>query len=464
MKTDIVNSHEPLVSIIIRTRNEERWIGSCLRAVFNQKYKNIEVIVVDNCSTDQTLRRLEDYQINLLTIDKFQPGKAINEGIRASNGEYLVCLSGHCIPTSDEWLNNLINDLSDPFVAGVYGRQEPLSFSSDLDKRDLLTVFGLDKKIQIKDYFFHNANSAFTRETWEKFPFDEEVTNIEDRVWGRQVIADGKKIIYEPTASVYHWHGINHDLNPERARKIVRILETLEKRVNVLDKFGLDRMNIIAIIPIRGKSLEINGKSLLEYTLKSISQSSLINSIIVSTDNEETADLAKSHGALVPFLRPLDLSEDYHDVRDVLSYSIRQIEKIQPIVDIVVSLDETYPFRPPKLLDNMIRHLVQDGLDTVVAAKPEMRGLILANGNQYEISRDGFMPRELKKTRPLIALTGLACVTHASFIRNGEVLGDKLGVYEINDPLSAEPVRDKIGVTFAEEFIEAWWNKYYPPV
>ena len=44
-------------------------------------------------------------------------------------------------------------------VVGVYGRQIPLKFSDLNDKRDLLITFGLDRRLQIKDYF-HNANSA----------------------------------------------------------------------------------------------------------------------------------------------------------------------------------------------------------------------------------------------------------------------------------------------------------------
>ena len=72
---------------------------------------------------------------------------------------------------------------------------------------------------------FHNANRV-SQEAWEKFPFDAEATNIEDRIWGEQVIRAGFKI-YEPTASVFHWHGIHHNLNLDRARKIVGILESL---------------------------------------------------------------------------------------------------------------------------------------------------------------------------------------------------------------------------------------------
>ena len=51
----------------------------------------------------------------------------------------------------------------------------------------------------------------------ENFQFDEKVSNIEDRVWGHQVIKK-LQIIYEPEASVYHYHGIHHNLDKKRAK------------------------------------------------------------------------------------------------------------------------------------------------------------------------------------------------------------------------------------------------------
>ena len=53
------------VSIIIRTKNEERWIGSCLDKLFSQSYKNFEVILADNCSTDKTVTKAKKYPIKL---------------------------------------------------------------------------------------------------------------------------------------------------------------------------------------------------------------------------------------------------------------------------------------------------------------------------------------------------------------------------------------------------------------
>ena len=444
----------PLVSIIIRTKNEEKWIGSCLRATCNQTYKNIEIILVDNKSSDLTLTRAKEYPVKVVTIDNFLPGKAINMGIKASAGEYLVCLSGHCVPTNDTWLEKLIYDLKDPNVAGVYGRQEPLSFTSDIDKRDLLITFGMDKKIQIKDSFFHNANSAFRRDVWDRYPFDEEVTNIEDRVWGQEIIIAGMKIIYEPEASVFHWHGIHHDLNPERAHKIVRIMEGLEGLINKPNDNGLENMNIVALIPVRGASTKVGEKYLLEYTLRVAFESELINQVIVSTDNLETSKLAKSLGASVPFLRPIHLSENYIDISEVLRYSLNQIEKLYGVPDLVVLMDETYPFRKVEYIDQMIRQLVREGQDSMVAVKTEDRGVWLDTNGELELFSDGFVPNSMKESRALVGMIGFGYVTHPMFIRTSNLYGNRLGVYNIEDPFTSIQVRDSFGVTIAEKFLE----------
>ena len=81
-------NNSPLVSLIIRTKNEERWITSCLDAVFNQSYKSFEVILVDNESTDKTVSKARQYNVKkIVTINNYLPGKALNLGIEQSIGK-----------------------------------------------------------------------------------------------------------------------------------------------------------------------------------------------------------------------------------------------------------------------------------------------------------------------------------------------------------------------------------------
>ena len=228
---------------------------------------------------------------------------------------------------NNNWLKNIVKDLSNKKVAGVYGRQEPMRYTSDFDKRDLLTIFGLDKKVQIKDTFFHNANSAFRKEIWKRFPFDEKTTNIEDRIWGEKVISKGFKIIYEPTASVYHYHGVHQNLNKERAKNVVNILESLEAFKNKNNKNFKHDLKILAIIPSRGKPVKYDGKYLLEKTISTAQKSEYIDEIVVSTDNKSSAKIAKSSGAIVPFIRPSFLSKSNAKLVDVLSYTIKNLER-----------------------------------------------------------------------------------------------------------------------------------------
>lgn len=447
--------NQPLVSLIIRTYNEERWITSCLNAVFNQTYKNIEVVIVDNLSTDQTLNRAKNFPVNIINIVNFLPGKAINEGIRVSKGEIIVCISGHCVPVNNQWLEKLIKELSDPSVAGVYGRQEPLSYSSDLDKRDLITVFGLDKKIQIRDPFFHNANSAFTRKVWEAYPFDEEATNIEDRIWGQKVIAARFKIVYEPDASVYHWHGIHHDLNPERAQKIVRILENIEqqKPSEISDN---KKSNIFAIIPVKGVSLSINNKPLIKRTIQSINNSTSITHKFVVTDNQVTAELAKENGVTNVILRPLELSENFISIPDILQFALHKLEPEYGTPDFVVLLEETYPFRQSGLIDKMVARMKNEGYDTLIAVKHETRGMFLEEENCLRLFADGFMPSHFKKSRGMIGLLGLACIIKPSLIRSGELLGKNIGLFEVFDPFSPISIRSSSELSFAESLLKLW--------
>lgn len=445
-----------MVSIIIRTKNEERWISLCLREVFKQDYKDFEVIVVDNNSTDMTISKAKGFEVKVMSIDDYLPGKALNLGVSLSQGEYICCLSAHCIPAGSQWLSNLVRNLDDKTVAGVYGRQEPMSFTGDFDKRDLLNIFGLDKKIQLRDSFFHNANSLVRRSVWEEIQFDERVTNIEDRVWAAEVLRRGYKIIYEPEASVYHYHGIHQDNNLQRCSNIVRILESLNLRD--IKKLKIENLNVVALVPIKGEIQDFNDSPLIEYTLKRCRQSQFIKHTVVSTDNPQMAKLAQVYGAEAPFLRDKELSRDFVDLEKVLQFSLEQMEKQNILPDILVILEATYPFRSKGLLDEMIEQLVNQGLDSVIPVRKEYRSCWVSKNNEIQRIDEGFMPRSLKE--PLyLGLAGLGCVTHPVFIREGRRLGDKVGIVEVTDPFSSIEIRGEKELNFAGKMFEKWWGE-----
>lgn len=446
------------VSIIVRTKNEERWIASCLDAVFSQDYKNFEVIVVDDKSTDGTIPIAKQYPVTLIPFnEEYLPGRALNVGIRASRGRFIVCLSGHCIPTTAQWLSNLLKNFSDEKVAGVYGRQEPLSYSSPRDKRDLWTIFGLDRKVQFKDTFFHNANSMIRRSMWEKHPFDERATNIEDRLWAKEVLTDGHYLVYEPEASVYHWHGIHQNQDEARCRGVVRILETLQP-TNETRVLETSQLQTLAIIPVRGEVPTISGRSLLQYTIERAQECSLVHRIIVATESPRTAELAKSLGADVPFLRPADLSSDITGLDAVFNYTLERLGDEAHRYQNVLALQITNPFRPRGFIDSLLREMLISNLDTVVPVKADYRLQFRKNENGVILPlAEGLVPRKLKEPY-YTGIIGLGVLTKTSVLREGSLLGERLGITAVNSKLCDIEVGDLQDAQTFGPLLEKFWN------
>lgn len=419
------------VSIIIRTKNEDNWLESCLKAIQAQNYKNYEIIIVDNNSKDRTLEIAKKYKTKILKINKFLPGKAINLGINKSKGEIIVCLSAHCIPTDENWLKNLIKPLTNKKVAGCYGRQKPLAYSSVFDKRDLLTVFGLDKKTHKKDPFFHNANSSFLKSTWRKYPFDEKISNIEDRVWAKEVLNKGYIIKYEPIASVFHYHGINQDRDYERCAKVVNILDGIfndysdEKIKNY--KVNLKDLKICAIIPFRGNTYKFNNKNILSYTINSLKKSKLISKIIVSTDSAVTKKEALNHKVDCPFLRPKNLSNSFSDILSVANHTVQEYKKRGEKFNLVFIATCDYPFRNYEMYDLMIEKLVHSGLDTLVSASEIRSGIWIKNKKNLDLTKiiDPNIPNLFKKDYTLKVSIGHGCLTYPTNLNTNNIFSKK---------------------------------------
>ncbi len=422
-----------LCSIIIRTKNEEEWITKCLESVFSQTYKNIEVIIVDNCSTDTTLNRCKKFPVRIVSIEKFIPGKAINLGIQASNGEYICCLSAHCIPTKNTWLETLLKPLSDKLIAGSYGRQEPTNNSSDIDKRDLLLVFGLDSYIQSKDSFFHNANSAFRKDIWDKFPFCENSTNIEDRIWGEEIIKNGYKIAYEADASVFHWHGIHHQLNPQRAKNIVQILDKIP-RLNSSSQFYRSEHSSYCIVPIRGSDLIKENLPLFNRTLECLKKCNLISKIIISTDANVQLDLIEEDNIII---REKSLSEPESSLEDVLQYTLKQIEKNGDFCDSVSIAEIIYPFRESSVIDAMIQTIIDnESMDTLFASWKESRAtwfgedgdLTMLGGTSWVI------PSPQRHGQTVTSLIGYFTITKPVHVRNKTIFnGENIKTHSLKN-------------------------------
>ncbi len=427
------------VSIIIRSRNEERWIGHCLDMVFKQDLADFEVVIVDNQSEDHTVEVARRFPVGaIVPVSDYRPGAALNLGIRRSTGRYITCLSAHCIPQRPDWLSTLAADLGDPKVAGVYGRQLPLPFSPLLDKRDLLTVFGLDKRVQVKDYFFHNANSMVRRDVWDEFPFDEAVSNLEDRLWAKTVVDAGYRLIYEPEAAVYHHHGINQSNDLERARGVASTLDRVDAEVaaTLPESLKPENCNIAAVVPVLGELRQLYGYDLFSEALRQLKEARYARAVYAISENDAVRSLAESHE--VNFIaRPKRLLDRRKTIGDVLKFALSEIEKGGNYPDAILFVNYLYPFRPPSLFDELITELRYQGLDTVFPGYVDYSDHWLgAVDGRFQRLSESVKPAQ-DKPRVYRSLYGLGCATNTSIIRSGRLVGGRIGIVPIHDHIYA---------------------------
>jgi GT2 family glycosyltransferase len=154
-----------------------------------------------------------------LTNEEFSYAYSANAGISVSSGTLVCITNGHCLPISNNWLENATAHFEDKNVAGVAGYTLPHKQGTIWEK--LIFDLGWRKfnevtKAYSKDTYFSTTNCIFRRYLWEEYPFDEKMPELipetskfggEDYDWSLEMLARGYKLIVEPKFDVYHSHG-----------------------------------------------------------------------------------------------------------------------------------------------------------------------------------------------------------------------------------------------------------------
>ena len=202
-----------LASIIIRTYNEEQHLDELLKTIAGQQTNGLdhEVVLVDSGSTDHTLAIAKAHPCRVVHIKKneFSFGRSLNIGCAAAQGQYIVFISGHCVPTDAYWLQNLVAPLESDGIVYTYGRQVGGNGSKFSECQLFRKYFPETSGIPQEGFFCNNANAALRRSSWEKYQFDEELTGLEDMSLAKRLVADGASLGYVADATVYHYHDEN---------------------------------------------------------------------------------------------------------------------------------------------------------------------------------------------------------------------------------------------------------------
>ena len=112
-------------SIVIRAYNEGKYIGRLLEGIHQQTIKDVEIILVDSGSTDNTRQIAESYSVKIVHIPPhdFTFGRSLNLGIKHATNELIVIVSAHVFPVYPDWLERMLEPFANPNVVLTYGKQ-----------------------------------------------------------------------------------------------------------------------------------------------------------------------------------------------------------------------------------------------------------------------------------------------------------------------------------------------------
>lgn len=135
------------------------------------------------------------------------------------------------------------------------------------------------------------------------------------------------------------------------------------------------KKNILGIIPARSGSkgikdkniINLNGKPLIAYSIEAGLESKYIDKVVVSTDGEEIAKVARKYGAEVPFLRPDYLATDTSKTIDAIIHCIDEMKKMGEEYDYIVLLQPTQPLRQAWHIDEAIELIMDKKEEALVS-------------------------------------------------------------------------------------------------
>lgn len=373
----------PRVSVIVTAHNYAEYLRECLDSVLKQTFDDFELVVVDDGSTDETPKILRDYSyehpdtVRVITLDGKGLPTACNEGIAASEGEYVIRLD------ADDYFDENILSVeasyldANPDVDLVYPDYYTIDNDGNILNHVRLPKVG--EEVKLLDRSPLAAGAMYRKSAWKELGgYNESLDYQEDYDFWIRFVTQFEVYNVNLPLMYYRQHGDSMSTNfAERmnARRDV-------KRSFVSEKLDSTDRKVLGVIPARCESrfdpedgeidnlalTEIDGRPLLEYSIREAFQSDHIDRLIVSTEDEEIAEVATGLGADVPFLREDELSSPTTQLSEVIDSLLDQLHRDEGYdPDTVAVLPYVTPLRTAEQIDEAIDTQLMFSVDSVLS-------------------------------------------------------------------------------------------------
>lgn len=242
----------PVISVVVPLYNYRKYIGYCIQSILKQTYKDFELIVVDDCSTDESYKVAkkfkEDKRVKVIKLDKnYGYSKAKNEGIVISKGKYIVTLDADDMMTKDS-LEIRLKAIEKRGVDFVYADAYFVKNKITLKDCYASNKHKINKSIDL--YNIHAQSVMINRSVHVKYGlYDESLRSRSDReMWWRlfgKCEDDEKRVtsfhVKKPVA-YYRYHRYSmwrkRKRNPDLDRQVIKKSEKayMERKKNGITK------------------------------------------------------------------------------------------------------------------------------------------------------------------------------------------------------------------------------------
>lgn len=437
-----------LITVYIPNHNYENYLDKAIKSVLNQTYKNIELIIIDDGSTDNSKEIIQRYTDNKKIKFIFQKNKGLNISnniaLKLSKGKYIFRLD------ADDWLdpncieilyNTIIKDKNIGFVFSDY-------YLTDIKDNIIKQVRRHDfKKVKLLDQPAHGACSLIKKKFLLEYGGYSEKFNCQDGfdLWLKFI---GRKKILNVNLPLFYYRQHSNSLSSNEKR----ILYTRSKIFSKYSKGIKNKINVAGVIPIRGESIDrysvafkkLNNKYVLDYTIETALNSKLLTKILITSSDEKILNYVKTkykNYKKVFYLKRDDkMSQLNVSLDDTHKNALSFFENKGLRIDALMNLIIEYPFRTSTQINSAIDVMKIFKTEQVISILEENDQFYQHNGNSLSQIQSTNLQLEREE---LYRQTGNVNLISANIIRKksrkvkiGHIIVDKISALKIDDTLN----------------------------
>ena len=433
---------KPKITVYITNHNYEKFISKSIQSVLNQSFKNYELIIIDDGSSDDSVDVIDRFckkNKDIIFVKQKKRGLVASNNIAISlaKGKYIMRLD------ADDWLKKdalkemfKIIDKNDE-TAMVF----PDYYEVDINGKKILRFVRHNfKKVDLKDQPAHGACSLIRLSILKKIGGYDEKFMCQDGyyIW-MKLLKYNVKNINKPLF-YYRKHGSNLTSN------ISLINKTRTKILNYLNRKS--KKKSIAILPFRGSLInkyslmmkKLSGKELVRYSIDASLKCKKISKVLISSNDKKSLQILKkkyaSNKKVLFHNREEKLSLFNTPIKDTMKTCIKFLQNKNLKFDYVYLINASSPFISENDLNNSFNILDFFKLDRVVGVLKETNNFYLHNGKTLNQINDNSYLR-LEKNEIYTEPGSLSIFNKKNMfkkkMKTGHVILEKLSSFQIKD-------------------------------